>query len=65
MVKFKNTFAFIKFIKRESDLIDNYKYLKININKDLNKILEGVNPLRLKNNPITFSEKNVEDIFNL
>ena len=53
---------FIKFIKRESDLIDNYKYLKININKDLNKILEGVNPLRLKNNPIELSRQNLEKI---
>ena len=39
----------IKLIKKKAGLEDNYKKLGININTSYNKIISGVNLLRLKN----------------
>lgn len=53
---------YIKYLKRFSGLEDNYKKLNININKDVNKILSGVNPLRLKNNPVEINRDSLKKI---
>ena len=52
----------IKVIKRNTNLEDNFKKLKININSDYNKILNGINDSRLSNNPIKLSKKDVKNI---
>ena len=39
-------------MKKEAQLIDDYSKLGININQSMNKILNQINELRLKNNPI-------------
>ena len=53
---------YIKYLKRSSGLEDDYKKLNINIRKDLNQILKGVNPLRLKNNPVDLDIENLKNI---
>ena len=53
---------YIKYLKRSSDLTDNYLKLNININRDLDNILKGVNPLRLKNNPVDLDFENLKKI---
>ena len=58
LFKVKNIHEFNKKmikIKKESNLKDNFKALKI-FNMKPNKIIKGVNLLRLKNNPIKISE---------
>ena len=42
----------INLLKKRTNLIDNYKTLGININSSINKVLSGINLLRLNNNPI-------------
>jgi len=61
----KNIFEFeqeIKIIKKKAGLEDNYKKLGININTSYNKIISGVNLLRLKNNPIKIEKKDLKFI---
>lgn len=53
---------YIKYLKRSLDLTDNYLRLNININRDLDNILKGVNPLRLKNNPVELDYENLKNI---
>ena len=50
----------IKLIKKIAGLEDNYKKLGININTSYNKIISGVNLLRLKNNPIKIEKKDLK-----
>jgi alcohol dehydrogenase len=52
----------IKFYKKSSGLEDNFKKLNINLDKNVEKILNGVNPLRLKNNPISITRKDLKNI---
>ena len=49
----------IKNIKLKADLKDNLSIQNININKNLDKILNGVNLLRLSNNPIKISKNDI------
>jgi len=49
-------------IKRKAKLIDNLKILKIDIKKDTNKIIKGVNLLRLSNNPVRIDQNILIDI---
>lgn len=61
----KNIFEFeqkIKLIKKKAGLEDNYRKLGININMSYNKIISGVNLLRLKNNPIKIEKKDLKFI---
>ena len=53
---------YLSYIKRKTGLESNFSKLGININKDHNRILSGVNSQRLKNNPVKL-EKN--DIYNI
>ena len=52
----------IKFIKKQTNLEDNFSKLNINLNNKLDKIISGVNPLRLKNNPIKINQKDLKYI---
>ena len=42
----------IRLIKRNSNLEDNLKVLNIDVKKNSEKIIEGINLLRLGNNPV-------------
>jgi len=53
---------YIEKIKKKSALETNFKKLGIDINKDYGKILSGINPLRLKNNPIKIKGKDLTKI---
>ncbi len=50
---FKEFSSFLKNIKKKAGLNKRLETLGVNIDKDLNKILSGVNMKRLKNNPIS------------
>ena len=54
----------IKFFKRKAKLIDDYSKLGININQSMNKILNQINELRLKNNPIQVKKNDIREILN-
>jgi len=49
----------ITLIKKKSFLEDNLLKMNININKEIDKIIKGVNMLRLGNNPIKINDKNI------
>ena len=53
---------FFKEIKKKAKLESNFKKLKINLNSNLDRILDGINLLRLKNNPIDLNIKDVRTI---
>ena len=53
---------FLKKLKKDSNLEDNFKKLNIDIEKNLTKILNGVNELRLKNNPINLTKNDISNI---
>ena len=45
-----------------SGLDDNFKNLKINIKKEKNKLLSGINESRLLNNPVEIKVKDIISI---
>ena len=53
---------YIKNLKKNSGLEDNFGKLKINLNRDFNKIIKGVNLLRLKNNPVRINKADIKTI---
>ncbi len=53
---------YIHDLKKKASLENSLKKLKININTSINKILSGVNPQRLGNNPVKI---NISDIKNI
>jgi alcohol dehydrogenase class IV len=50
---------FFKLLKTKAKIESNLKKLNINIDRDINKILKGINFLRLSNNPV---KVNIEDV---
>ncbi len=54
----------IRFMKKEAHLIDDYLELGINIKQNINKILNQINELRLKNNPILLKKNDLKEILN-
>ena len=50
----------IKFIKKQANLEDSFDKLNINLDKNLNKILDQINILRLKNNPIPLKQEDIK-----
>lgn len=52
---------FFKKIKDEIRLENDFEKLKIDISKDLNKIISGVSPERLSNAPISISKKDIKN----
>ena len=49
-------------LKGQANLEDNLSKLKIDINKSSKSIIDGINLLRLGNNPIKIDGKNIYDI---
>lgn len=54
----------IKFLKKEAKLIDSFSDLGIDISSKSKKILDQVNFLRLKNNPIKITKEDIIRILN-
>ena len=54
----------IKYIKRQANLSDSFEKLGINITANSDKILNQVNSLRLKNNPVMLTKNNIRKILN-
>ena len=52
----------ISLIKKEAKLEDNLKKLNINLGKNSEKIIGGINLLRLGNNPVKIDEKDIYQI---
>ena len=52
----------ISLIKKEAQLKDNLKALNIDIKKNSEKIIKGINLLRLGNNPIKLTDKDIINI---
>ena len=48
--------------KKKANLEDNFNNLGINLDKDIEKILDGLNEQRLKNNPIKINKKDIKEI---
>ena len=53
---------FLKKLKTEANLESNFEKLGINIKKDYENIISGVNLLILSNNPIKLEKKNLKKI---
>jgi alcohol dehydrogenase len=53
----------ILIIKKQAKLEDNLEKLNININKSSTKIMQGINLLRLGNNPVKIDERSIYKIF--
>ncbi len=53
---------FLSHLKKKANLEDDFKKLNIDIKKNKNKILSGVNELRLKNNPIKLKKSDISNI---
>ena len=53
---------FIKAIKNKAGLESDFNILKINLNNNIDKILDGVNLNRLNNNPVTLNKKDIKNI---
>ena len=49
-------------IKQKANLQNDFKKLKINLDNGINRIMHGINLLRLKNNPINLNKKDIKDI---
>ena len=63
--KVKNIYelcAFIKYMKNQAKLEDDFIKLGINIDSSYSKILDGVNILRLRNNPVLLTKKDLKNI---
>ena len=48
-----------KIIKKRAKLEDNLEILNINVKKSSEKIIKGINLLRLGNNPVKINEKDI------
>ena len=55
---------YFKVIKKKAGLEQNFSKLGVNIKSDYNKIIEGVNEQRLKNNPIKLKKEDLVHFFN-
>ena len=49
-------------MKKKAKLEDNFEKLKIKLNLNIDKLISGVNLLRLKNNPIDLNIKDIKTI---
>ncbi len=59
---FESFDRFIKNLKQEANLEDEFSKLGIDIKQDFPKIISGVNVLRLSNNPIKLSKQDLKSI---
>ena len=53
---------FIIKMKNEAELESDFKKLNINLNLNIGKVLDGINLLRLKNNPIDLNKNDIKTI---
>ena len=53
----------ISTLKNQANLEDDLKKLNINVYKSSNKIMQGINMLRLGNNPVKIDDQNIYNIF--
>lgn len=53
---------FLSNLKTKANLQQNFKKLNIDIEKNLNLLISGVNLLRLKNNPIVLNKHNIKRV---
>ena len=53
---------YLNYLKKNTGLEGSLKKLNINIKKDFNKIIKGVNLLRLSNNPVQIEKKDLKEI---
>ena len=49
-------------LKKSANLTDNFKKLNINIDSNIDKILKGVNLMRLGNNPVKLEKNDIKNI---
>ncbi len=56
---------YFKNLKKQADLEQNFAKLGVNIQNDYNKIIEGVNEQRLRNNPIRLKKEDLNHFFNI
>ena len=54
----------IKYIKYQANLTDSFIKLGINISESSDKILNQINTLRLKNNPVMLTKNDIKKILN-
>ena len=52
----------ISLIKKQAKLEDSLETLNIDINQSSEKIIKGINLLRLGNNPVKIDEKDINNI---
>ena len=52
----------ISYLKKNAGLEDNFKKLRIDLSNNMENILDGINLLRLKNNPVELSKKDLKHI---
>ena len=50
-------------IKQQANLVDNFKILNVDLNKNYKEIIKGINLLRLGNNPVKIIENDIYEIF--
>jgi len=49
-------------IKKKAKLEDNFKKLKINLDSNVDRLIDGINLLRLQNNPINLNKNDIKTI---
>mgnify|MGYP001083672624 FL=1 len=53
---------FIIEMKKKAKLESNFKKLKIELNLNVDKLIDGINLQRLQNNPINLNKKDIKTI---
>ena len=48
--------------KKQAKLEDNFQKLKINLNTNIDKLINGINIRRLQNNPINLNKNDIRTI---
>ena len=49
-------------MKKKANLEDNFKKLKINLDSNIDRLIDGINLLRLQNNPINLNKNDIKTI---
>ena len=49
-------------MKKKAKLEDNFKKLKINLDSNIDRLIDGINLLRLQNNPINLNKNDIKTI---
>ena len=65
IAKVKNIYEldlYLNYLKKKTKLENNFKKLGIKFDRDINKIISGINLLRLSNNPIRLNREIIKSI---